>query len=48
MYVCGGHDGIEYLASAERYDVAAGVWEDIAPMTERRIGAVAVHPTQPF
>jgi len=38
IYVCGGFDGTEQIATAtaERFDPVVGVWEPVPPMLERR------------
>mmetsp|Transcript_60231 Transcript_60231/g.107345 ORF Transcript_60231/g.107345 Transcript_60231/m.107345 type:complete len:457 (+) Transcript_60231:48-1418(+) len=46
LYVCGGYDGHHLLSSAERFEPMGGsspygMWQEVAPMSERRNGAAA-------
>jgi len=41
LHVLGGHDGMQYLSSAERFDPRRGVWDTLPPMQERRYRASA-------
>merc|ERR1719499_834213 len=41
LYVCGGCEGHLSLNTAERLNVASGVWETLPNMAERRQGAAA-------
>ena len=42
VYAIGGHDGSQYLNSAERMDVTSGKWELIPPMMNKRHVLAAV------
>lgn len=42
IYVFGGNNGDQDLASCERYSVAENLWRQIAPMTLRRNGASCI------
>lgn len=41
LYVCGGHDGENFLSSAERYNPLSNQWELLRPMSGRRGYAAA-------
>ena len=44
LYVSGGYDGTNRLATAEAYDPQQNRWEAVAPMAQARhsFGAVAI------
>jgi len=41
LYVCGGQDSPQVLASVERFDPSISVWEALPPMPQRRHGVAA-------
>ena len=41
LLAIGGMDGSQYLNTVERYDPRVGIWEYVAPMSNRKDGAGA-------
>ena len=36
IFVCGGYDGTNHLASVESYNVCTGAWTSVIPMNKPR------------
>lgn len=45
MYAVGGHDGVNYLKTVERYDPESNEWTYVASMGARRggVGVATLH-----
>lgn len=41
IFVCGGYDGSRFLSRVDCFEVAAGAWQSLPPMTARREAAAA-------
>ena len=42
LWVCGGHDGVQHLATVEVYSPATNTWRSLPALNERRHGAVCL------